>query len=95
MASVSLLCMLLYLLGNFKVAGLGPYKYQFEWAWFTMFVAYYLIFAWLFCFDNVPDELREYAHYAFAIFVCFDIFFIDQIRAIFRLRSRLQRGRWR
>merc|ERR1712087_262233 len=38
---VSLTCMVLYLLGQFDMAGMGPIKYEMEWAWFTLFVAYY------------------------------------------------------
>ena len=63
-ASISLLCMVLYLLGQFDIAGLGPVKYQLEWAWFTLFVSYYLIFVYLFCFDNVLEEMHEYSHFA-------------------------------
>ena len=67
---MSLLCMALYLLGQFDLWGLGPVKYEFEWAWFTLFVAYYLIFVYLFCFDNVLEEMHEYSHFARHFLFC-------------------------
>jgi len=64
-ALASLLCLVLFLYGQGdKQSVIGEVRYKLEWAWFTLFVAYYLIFLYLFCFDNVLEELHEYSHFA-------------------------------